>query len=188
MTKMTSIDYQSIVFRRANLLDIDLIMKIEDESFTPGVTESRDVFLERIEVFPQGFLIMDAKECLNGLGYISSEIWLIDSELDSDLFTLGHSIKDVHSYTGNMLYISSMGILKEYRGYGLGRKLFNTLIANTHSLYPSITSDVLVVGEPWCSARRIYESEGFKELFTIKNFFEPVGTKEYDGIIMRREK
>ena len=110
MIKLNSLDYQSVVFRRANLLDIDLIMKIEDESFTPGVTESRDVFLERIEVFPQGFLIMDITGCLNGLGYISSEIWLIDNELDSNFFTLGHSIKDIHSYTGNMLYLSLIHI------------------------------------------------------------------------------
>ncbi|MCB1821647.1 MAG: GNAT family N-acetyltransferase [Candidatus Competibacteraceae bacterium] len=173
-----------VSFRSARLGDIDDIMMIEEESFLPGVMESREVFMERIRIFPAGFLIMNIKEYVGAIGYISSELWRIDGVPGKELFILGHSIQKAHSANGNMLYISSMGILKQYRKNGLGRELFSALIRNICSCHTEINRLILIVGEPWHAARRIYESEGFQKLFTLENFFTPLGADTFDSIVM----
>lgn len=176
-----------VSFGKANTSDIDAIMEIEEESFLPGVVESRDVFLERIITFPDGFILMNTKENLKPIGYICSEIWMIDEDIKTDLFTLGHSIKSIHNNAGNMLYISSMGVIKEYRGYGLGHKMFKFLTSNICMHYPSIDTQILIVGDQWSTAKHIYEMEGFQTLFILDGFFKPNEIGAFKGIVMKKE-
>ena len=67
-----------IIIRDAVSQDIDSIMEIERESFLPGVREDRDLYLKRISVFPQGFLVAQNALTREIGGYIVSEIWCED--------------------------------------------------------------------------------------------------------------
>ena len=61
-----------IRFRTAVVADIDGIMEMEYDSFHEEVREKRELFLERIQVFPEGFIIMEIEE--KYAGYITSEL------------------------------------------------------------------------------------------------------------------
>ena len=55
---------------KATKFDIDAIMNIEKEAFAEEIQESKDVFLERIEIFPDGFFILEENN--KKIGYFSS--------------------------------------------------------------------------------------------------------------------
>ncbi|AQS59191.1 GNAT family N-acetyltransferase [Desulforamulus ferrireducens] len=174
-------------FRQATINDIDSIITIEEQSFAAGIKEAREVFLERIRVFPAGFLLLETKESDSPIGYICSELWPGEHELQLNNLTLGHSIQKVHHPQGQKLYISSMGVLPEFRGRGYGELLLNQLIAVITRDYPQVKSVVLIVSENWLAARKTYQKLGFQEIGLIPAFFQPVDTPSEQGIIMRKK-
>jgi ribosomal-protein-alanine N-acetyltransferase len=78
-----------------------------------------------------------------------------------------------------------MTIHPKYRGIGLGRMLFEELIARLKSKYSTIFSAVLIVNEAWKNARKIYEGVGFKTITVIEEFFPLSGGTLQDGLVMR---
>lgn len=50
-----------IDIRRAVVSDLDMIMKVEEEGFSSEIRESRKVFLDRLNEFPDGSGIMMEK-------------------------------------------------------------------------------------------------------------------------------
>lgn len=175
----------SILLRQAKIDDIDYILAIEENSFKNGIIESRQVFEERIKVFSEGFLLAEADNCKNPVGYICSELWASERKLTCQTFSLGHSIRKVHSQKGTVLYISSMGVLPEYRGRGYGGQMLQKLIAKTKTTYPQVTSCVLIVSEKWPAAKKTYLKLGFEQIGLIPGFFQPVGFQSEQGIVMR---
>ena len=175
---MISVAYN---IRLATLKDLDTLVVIENKCFVDGVAEIEQTHRERIEVFSQGYLVLEVEDRL--VGYISSEIWSTQNLTDS-FFALNHKIKRTHSIEGTILYVSSMGILPQYRNLGYGFKLFERLFNNIQSQFPSITTATLIVGESWIAARKLYTSQGFEQVRTIPNFFK--GEMPDNGIIMYR--
>lgn len=100
---------------------------------------------------------------------------------------MGHSIKDQHDPTGEEIYISSLGVLKERRGSVFGAMLFEALLKKVKKEYPRIFSAVLIVSENWTAAHRIYKRNGFDEVHIIRDFLTPQYEKWSNGIIMRKE-
>ncbi|WMW23476.1 N-acetyltransferase [Methanolobus mangrovi] len=145
------------------------------------MAECRDVFLDRMKVFPEGFLVMEIDREI--AGYISSEMWEYSENIDTDRFCLNHTIREVHIRGGSELYISSIGILKKYRGKGYGKMLFSELVEQIRSKY-KITSIILIVSVNWDAARKIYENNGFLEIQRINGFFED--DENSDAIVMRK--
>ncbi|MDO7786572.1 GNAT family N-acetyltransferase [Desulforamulus aquiferis] len=170
-------------YREATPEDIKDIMFIEDNSFEQGIREEEDVFLERIITFPNGFLLLEYKNKV--IGYICSEIWEYQENIDLLDLKLGHSIKTIHDPAGEELYISSMGVLPEFRRKGLGELMFESLSNKLLKTYPKIKSILLIVSKNWLSAQRIYRKNGFREVATIPNFFQPLNLEHQDGIVMR---
>ncbi|MGE5631908.1 MAG: GNAT family N-acetyltransferase [Caulobacteraceae bacterium] len=172
--------------RNAVLEDISSIMKIEHSSFSHAICEEEKVFVERIITFSDGFRVME----FNGeiVGYICSEVWDKGNAASEEYFTLGHSIKSQHKPNGSKLYISSMGILPEYRGKGFGKLLFNEFIKYITAAFVNIDSVILIVSEKWINARKIYKENKFKEIHVLQDFFKYKGEKLRceDGIVMRR--
>jgi len=111
--------------RNAGPGDIEQIMLIERSSFHEHIRESRSVFLERIAFFREGFLVLEIDDHV--CGYISSEIWDYAENITATSLTLNHRISETHTTTGSELYISSIGILEDYRGKGYGNLLFTEL-------------------------------------------------------------
>ncbi|ABO50050.1 GCN5-related N-acetyltransferase [Desulforamulus reducens MI-1] len=177
----------SETFRFANTEDINDILAIEELSFADGVKESRVVYLDRISTFPEGFLLLEMTESTKPVGYICSELWTFAENLKPKKLELGHSIKDAHIPQGNELYISSMGLLPEFRGAGLGKKMLQELMERTIKSHPKVISVVLIVSEKWQAAQNTYKKLGFQEVFTISSFFKPIGFATEKGIVMRKK-
>ncbi|WP_407355063.1 GNAT family N-acetyltransferase [Methanolobus sp. WCC5] len=175
-------DNLKISIRNALENDINEIMLIEQGSFHANIVESRDVFLDRIRIFPQGFLVLEIGNLV--VGYICSELWEHSEDIPAGNFRLNHTITEVHRNDGTQLYISSLGILQEHRKKGYGKKLFSELekraIAECR-----ISSMVLVVSVRWGAAIRIYEKHGFREIQRIKYFFDD--SARSDAIVMRKQ-
>lgn len=171
-------------YREATSEDINDIMFIEDNSFCQGIREERDVFLERIITFPTGFLLLEHEGRV--IGYICSELWRYQENIDVEDLKLGHWIKNIHDPAGEELYISSMGILPEFRGEGLGALMFESLSNRLLKTYPQIKSILLIFSRNWLAAQRIYQRNGFREITIMPNFFQPLNLEHQDGIVMRR--
>jgi ribosomal-protein-alanine N-acetyltransferase len=171
-----------ISIRNAEKEDIEGILHVEHDSFHTNIAENADTFLERIKVFPKGFLVM----VIDGeiTGYISSELWDYSEKINTKKFELGHNITETHKNDGKELYISSIGVLKKYRGKGYGTALFSELASRICSEY-EISSIVLIVSENWHAAKRIYEKSGFHEIQIIKCFFDD--DEKSDAIVMRKQ-
>ncbi len=180
-----------IVLKNAEASDIEEIMKIENESFSENIREDRKIFEERIRIFPEGFVIFreedDSGKKQSGKiqGYFSTELWKAIPEEES--FSVGHSIKNLHSENGKTIYISSFALLPEIRGKGNGTRLFNEALLFIKEKLRSeknieIEKEVLLVNETWEGARHIYRKSGFKETRKIRKAFPD---SEY-GIVMER--
>ncbi|WP_434297715.1 GNAT family N-acetyltransferase [Clostridium sporogenes] len=175
-----------IKFRTAEKNDIDYIMEIEQSSFSKIICEDKDVFLQRIETFKKGFIVMEYYNKV--IGYICSEIWAYSEKIDKDKFTFGHLIKDSHKANDNEVYISSMGILPKVRGYGLGKAMFEFFIKYIPELVESPKSILLIVSESWTNARNIYINYGFKEICILNEFidYKHVPPFKENAIVMRK--
>jgi ribosomal-protein-alanine N-acetyltransferase len=174
-----------LIYRSAILSDIENILKLEEKCFNALTREKKEVYLERIEVFPDGFIVLERDKQF--IGAISSEIWQYVADIQRSAFTLDHSIKKQIDLTGDELYISSIGILPEYRKYGFGEALFDALIRNIKLKYPNVTHGILLINEEWKAARKIYEKNNFKEYAIFEDFFiSEDGTKK-NGIVMRND-
>ena len=175
-----------IKFRTAEENDIDYIMEIEQSSFSKSVCENKDVFLQRIKTFKEGFIIMEYYNKV--IGYICSELWEYREEIDKDKFTLGHLIKESHNANGDEVYISSFAILPEVRGYGLGKMMFEFFIKHITKVVKSQKSIILIVSEKWTKARKIYINYGFEEVSIINDFIDNKDIEPFKekGIIMRK--
>lgn len=175
--------------RDASEKDIADIMLIENASFLQGIREDEDVFLKRVSVFPQGFILL-VDESGSPKGYFASEIWQLPAfknsgfTPDKSLFTLNHDISDHHTDKGNTLYISSFALLPECRGSGMGDRFFNEAAARIRSAFSGLTQSVLIVNEAWVRARAIYRKRGYEECGTIPLFFRPEGDAPQSAIIM----
>ena len=110
------------IIRKATKSDINAIMNIEKEAFAEGIKENKDVFLDRIESFSDGFFILEDKN--KAIGYFSSELWNSVPQKGDSCFSLNHSALKNHKKEGTVLYISSIAILNEYKGTGLGYRFF----------------------------------------------------------------
>src|SRR5438034_574918 len=89
-----------------------------------------------------------------------------------------------HRADGSVFYVSSIGVLPEYRGQGLGRGLMASALEVARSL--GCDESVLVVSEAWLPARAIYAGLGFRELERLAGFFTPRGRPPEAGIVMWR--
>lgn len=156
--------------RAANEKDIDIIMKIEENSFSPEIQENKQVFLDRIATFPEGTFLFFESEKTEASGYFSSEIWESIPPQEQSFYTLGHSASERHITLGSVLYISSFAVLPSSRG-GAGRILFKESTSTLFTSFPLLKQIIFIVHEDWLAARHIYETEGFIYTGTLPNFF-----------------
>ena len=165
----------NLKIRNAKIDDIEKILEIEHNSFAKNICEDKQVFIDRIETFNEGFLVAEYENEI--IGYICSEIW-----------PYNENIKESHKANGDELYISSFAISPKARKYGIGKILFNYLIDNVNKLVSNPKSLLLVVAENWISARNIYLKKGFIEICILKDFFDYGNIEPFkaDGIVMRK--
>ena len=160
-------------------------MRIEDDSFDPAIREDLATFRERLEVFPEGFVLLEVDGRVGG--YLCSELWDVPRGPKPSDFALGHSARERHRPRGNSLYISSYGILSGLRGRGLGRLFFRSFQEYSEGRFPH-DQTLLLVSETWRGARAIYESEGYAYTLTVPGFFRFADGTAADGLVMRRPR
>ncbi|MCR5606739.1 MAG: GNAT family N-acetyltransferase [Treponema sp.] len=174
-----------MIIRPASKKDIEAIMAIEEQSFISKIQETKDTFLERIEAFQDGFLLLENENTNEIAGYFASELWAEYPENDN-IFRLGHSAKKTHDNNGSILYISSFAILPAYRSKGTGKSFFNRAI-NKIIKEKNIKAITLIVNTIWKNAISIYEGNGFETVRTIKDFFPAENGKATDALYMKKE-
>ncbi|MCS3900458.1 GNAT family N-acetyltransferase [Methanococcus voltae] len=195
---------EDLIIRTANINDISQIMNLEIKSFDKGVRETEITYSNRLDVFKDGFLVLEHnnsnnsnnsnninnnenKDEKNIIGFITSELWenVKENTEYCQKFNLNHNINKFHNDNGKELYISSIAISKNHQHKGYGNLLFNTLIDNMISKY-NIKSIILIVSENWTNAIKLYTHNGFKEIYRINEFFN-CNKGKFDGIIMKKE-
>ena len=169
-------------------------MEIENRSFLPQVREKRGLFLERLNVFSGGFiLLVDESSVVKGggsngekvCGYFCTERWK-EILRGSDIFSVGHDISKIHCSDGPVLYISSFAVLPEFRGGGLGGKFFCDALEFIEKSQQGLKEVALLVNENWSAARHIYKKNGFSECFLIDGVFENDEGQPENGIVMNK--
>lgn len=177
---------RSLNFKAATLADLDRIMELEAAGFDPGHWETRQVYAQRIEVFPEGSLLAFHEG--ESVGCVFCEIWheTSDGPVQAEHFTLGHDILERHDPVhGNTLYIASMVLDPALHGRGWSQPLLQGCLAQLASAYPRLRSALLLVNTNWTAARRTYTAAGFQEVAQFPGFFQPRARPAEDGIVMR---
>lgn len=170
--------------RTATIQDLDAIYKLETEGFVPGIVEERGVFEQRLQAFAEGFLLAEVDQ--RAAGYFCSEIWTqVPQDLTGAPFSLNHDPQAFLDRGGATLYIASMTMALEYRGRGLGEKLFLSGIAWMRERFPTLENGLLIVNEDWKGAHSIYSKSGFQEVGRLEDFFQPVIGPARGAIVMR---
>lgn len=172
-----------MTIRTAKISDIDAIMKIEREAFDVCIQEKESVFLERIELFNDGFFVLEEDGFV--CGYFSSELWNFLEERTEADFSLGHDIGKCHSNSGDELYISSFALLQEMRGKGAGKYLFHEAIKRILAKY-SLKSIILLVSASWQNAEKMYSESGFNYATRLSDFFQFSDGGKADGKVLRK--
>jgi len=173
-----------MIFRAALPSDIRSIMDIERTSFDAATRESEKVFLSRIEICKNCFIVFEDKSLHTICGYFSAEKWERIPESDK-AFSLEHNPAFSHSSEGTVLYLSSFALLPAYRGKGIGKKLFAQSVDWFSAHNADVKTALLLVNEAWQGALHIYKKNGFSEFRRIEDFFAESGTKTA-GIVMTK--
>jgi ribosomal-protein-alanine N-acetyltransferase len=171
-------------FREAQLSDIDNIMYLESNCFNIHTREDKNVYEDRIKYFSHGFIILEINNKFGGA--VSSEVWNYKEKISLEDFNLGHSINKQLDLNGNELYISSIGILPQYRNKGYGKKLFFELVNHVKTLFPKVTKGILLLNETWVFARKIYQEYGFEYVCDFNDFFTADDGSKQKAIVMRK--
>lgn len=176
---------QALPIRPARLDDLDAIMALEAHGFHPAIRESRQVMLQRLQHFPEGFLVLQGDDDA-AIGYLCSEIWIAGNTLDDAHFSLGHDIRQTHRSDGTQLYISSMTLHPDQRGGGRGKEFFRQSLAFLRNRLPQLTQSILLVSAEWQGAHRIYRHCGYEDVRRLRGFFTAIATEDPDAIVMQR--
>ncbi len=172
------------VLRPARMEDLSAVMAIEEASFGADTREGEATYRERLETFGEGFMVLETEEGL--AGFITSELWAYRENLEREDFALGHSIASRFDPSGDELYVSSLAAAPEYRGRGYGETLLRALLGSVPASHPAVRSSVLLVGEHWTGARRIYERNGFAVIAEYPRFFGGTLEPERSALVMRK--
>lgn len=173
---------------RATLAELPAIMRLEGAGFPSGIVEEEEVFRSRMEIFPEGFLILREGARGGVVGYLCAERWDSHPGLDPGAYRLGHDPAPRHRAEGTVLYVASMTVDPLRRGAGLGATLFRDALSRIEAELPAIATELLIVDESWVGARRIYDRTGFRTLGIFPAFFAPLGLPPRGAVLMERQR
>jgi GNAT superfamily N-acetyltransferase len=117
----------NIIIKQADLKDLNRIVEINNLAWGSGLGSTKEDFMERFKVFPEGEIGAYLNSKL--VGMISSLIIQSDSPEDVPSSWVEVSdngrIRNSHNHRGNSLVCFSVGVGPEARGLNIGRLLVN---------------------------------------------------------------
>jgi len=151
--------------------DISYIHRIEQfiESHYPA---NRQTLINRLEMFPDGFLI--AKYDHQLIGYIESCIW------NEESFSTYQDIcqfSNFHNSNGMILFVIFIGVDKQYQKMGVGSLLLDALKVRIKKRYPHIKKVNLVSKQKYVN--NFYRKNDFQKIKRLPDY-----TFEYPGVLM----
>jgi len=132
----------------------------------------RQTLLDRLELFPDGFLIANNDHQL--IGYIES---CIVNEHPFSTYNDIRQFSNIHDPNGMILFIIFVGVDARFQNLGVGSLLINTLKNRISQLYSHIQKIHLVSKEQYVDT--FYRKNKF---FTIKPL--PDYMPSYSGVLM----
>lgn len=113
---------KNISVRLARKGDLGDVCAIDSEAFSPyGTAELPSIFISRWDVFSQGFVVAEENEHI--IGYGTSEKWSNDHEP-----AMNEDPHKSHNSKGGVFCITAMAVRKEWREFGVGSIILDTLI------------------------------------------------------------
>lgn len=97
--------------------DLGTILNVEQSAFPPNRQASLDTFRNRLELFPQGFLVVEQDGTIIGF-----ETSLLTLDMRS-LRELDQPDEMIHTSSGIVYYLRSLAIQKEFQRRGIGKAL-----------------------------------------------------------------
>lgn len=111
----------NLIIRQATIKDLDIVAEIEKICFPKAEAATRESFKDRLETFPESFLIavLDGKI----VGFINGSV--INEKVIRDEF---YSEAAFHNPHGDYQSIFGLDVLPEYRARGIAAELVKALI------------------------------------------------------------
>lgn len=113
-----------ITIRPAQISDLNEILKVERSAFPKHLQAKKNTFLERLKLFPTGFLIAEH----NGKIVAISTALIIDKS--SSIKDLDYPPQQIFRSDGNTYYLRSLAVDKQFQKQGIGKKLINAHLQN----------------------------------------------------------
>ena len=88
--------------RKAELGDLAAVMQVERQSFEENIVEDESVFADRIAYASDCNYVLVKMGTQSVCGYFTAELWA-DSQIETDAFALGHSVRERHQPAGTVL-------------------------------------------------------------------------------------
>jgi len=151
--------------------DLSDIHRIE-KSIESHYPANRQTLKNRLEMFPDGFLIANRDSQL--IGYIESCIW---NEQSFSKYQDISRFSKFHNPNGIILFVIFIGVDKLCQKMGVGSLLLNELKIRTKKKYPHIQKVNLVSKQQYVN--NFYRKNEFKKIKRL-----PAYTPEYPGILM----
>ena len=138
-----------MVIRHVNLKDLDEVVRIEQDNFSPQEAATREAMRERIEKISDTFLIAEIDSQI--AGYIEGPVVSV-RYLTDDLF---HSVA-TNPENGGFVAVTSLSVDKSFKGQGVGTGLLAAMkdlaISQSHDGINLTCHDYLIA---------YYEMNGF---------------------------
>lgn len=110
------------MIRNAVASDLDRLYEIEVSCFPKEEAASKQSLIERFQIFPGNFLVMEKNQ--NIIGFINGSF--TDAEAVCDAF---YHDATLHQESGSNACVFGISIIEEYRGRGLGSALLEAFCA-----------------------------------------------------------
>ena len=116
-----------LTIRLATTHDLDRCFEIESVSYSGDEAASKEKILKRIEIYPEGFVVLENKDEI--IGFINSGATHNVELSDEDFKELiGHDASGEH------IVIMSVVVHPKYQGKGMASKLMNSFIRSMKEL------------------------------------------------------
>jgi len=187
---------------------LEEVMEVEKSAWPPELQASKEKFASRLNVFPEGFLVVKVNGKIKGVTTSLITTYNQSTGQTWREVTDNGMIKKTHDPSGDSLYVVSVGVSSDLQGQGIGGKLVQSQLELAKKLglkylylgaripgfdayckqYGTISPEEYLKiknekGETYDPEIRFYERQGLRAVKIISNF-EPDAQSRDFGVVM----